>query len=64
MGTPGCIWFCLKRKPKVEEKIFNEKVLEKRCELYSKTMNTRLEAVEKRLDAKCVRKEVKQIGSK
>ena len=36
-------------------------MIEEICELYFKTMNTRLEAVEKNLDAKYDRKEVKEM---
>ena len=55
---PRCMWFCLKCKPKIEQNILNEK---ERCEMYFKTMNTRFEAIEKKLDAKCDSKEVKEI---
>ena len=41
--------------------ILNEKVIEERCELFFKTMNTRLEATEKTLYAKCDSKETKEI---
>ena len=61
MGKPGCMWSCLKCKPKLEKNILNEKVIEERCEMYFKTMNTRFEAIEKKLDAKCDSKEVKEI---
>ena len=54
MGKPGC-------KPKIEKNILNEKVIEERCEMYFKTTNTRFEAIEKKLDAKCDSKEVKEI---
>ena len=46
---------------KLEKNILKEKVIEERCEMYFKTMNTRLEAIEKKLDAKCDSKEVKEI---
>ena len=59
MGKPGCMWFCLKCKPKILKHILNEKVIEESCEMYFKTMNTRFEA--KKLDAKCDSREVKEI---
>ena len=48
IGKPGCMWFCLKCKPKKNiYYILNEKVIEERCEMNLKTMNTRFEAIEK-----------------
>ena len=44
MGKPGCMWFCLKWKPKVKKSIY-VKVVEERCEFYFKTMNKRLDAI-------------------
>ena len=52
MGKPGCMWFCLRGKPKIKK-------IRKLCEMYFKTM--RFEAIEKKLDAKCDSKEVKEI---
>ena len=48
----------LKCKLKIKKNILNEKVIEERCEMYFKTMNTRFEAIEKKLDES---KEVKEI---
>ena len=48
MGKPGCMWFCLKCKPKIKKNILNEKVIKERCKMYFKTMNTRFEAIEKK----------------
>ena len=48
----------LKCKLKIKKNILNEKVIEERCEMYFKTMNTRFEATEKKLDES---KEVKEI---
>ena len=28
MGKPGCMWFCLKCKPKIKKYILNDKVIE------------------------------------
>ena len=61
MGKPGCMWFCLKCIPKIYKNILNEKVIEERCDMYFKTMNKRFEAIEKKVDAKCDSKEVKEI---
>ena len=61
MGKPVCMWFCLKYKPNFFLNILNEKVIEERCEMYFKTMNTKFEATEKKLDAKCDSKEVNEI---
>ena len=41
--------------------ILNEKVIEEICEMYFKTMNSRFEVIEKKLDAKCDSKEGKEI---
>ena len=48
----------LKMQTKTKKNILNEKVTEERCEIYFKTMNTRFEAIEKKLDAKCDSKEI------
>ena len=62
IGKHGCMWFCLKCKPKKYiYYILNEKVIEERCEMYLKTMNTRFEDIEKKWDSKCDSKEVKEI---
>ena len=52
---------CLKYKPRIEKNILNDKVIEVRCDVYFKTMNMRFEAIEKKLEAKCDSKEVKEI---
>ena len=52
MGKPGCMWVCLKCQKKFFFNILNETVIEKRCEMYSKIMNTGYDS-----------KEVKEIVS-
>ena len=51
----------IKMQTKIYKNILNEKIIEERCEMYFKTMNTRFEAIEKKLDAKCDSEEIKEI---
>ena len=47
MRKPGCMWFCVPCKPKIEKNILNEKLIEQRCELYFNTLIARIEEIEK-----------------
>ena len=62
MRKPGCMWFCMPCKPKIEKIILNEKSIENRCEIYFSTLNARIEEIEeKKLHTKCDAHEVKEI---
>ena len=42
------MWVCLlEMQTKNIKNILNEKIIEERCEMYFKTMNTRFEAIDK-----------------
>lgn len=64
MRKPGCMWFCIGCKPKIEKNILNEKIIQERCELYLETINARLETLETKLQDKCDEQEVKEIVRK
>ena len=53
MRKPGCMWFCMPCKPKIEKNILNEKLIEERCELYFRTLIARIEEIERKLETKC-----------
>ena len=53
MQKPGCMWFCLPCKPKIEKNILIEKMIEERCELYLQTVNGRLNEIERRMEMQC-----------
>ena len=68
MRKPGCMWFCMPCKPKIEKHILNEKLIEERCELYFRTLIARIEEIEKKLETKCDAHEIqdfirKEIGT-
>ena len=61
MQKPGCMWFCMKCKPKVEKNILQEKTIEEKCATYCQMVNQRIDEVEKKLETKCDVNEVKEI---
>ena len=61
MQKPGCMWFCMKCKPKVEKNILKEKTIEEKCATYCQMVNQRIDEVEKKLETKCDVNEVKEI---
>ena len=61
MQKPGCMWFCMKCKPKIEKNILNEKSIEEKCALYFQAINVRTGEVECKLDTKCDANEAKEI---
>ena len=61
---PGCMWFCMPCKPKIEKNILNEKMIEERCKFYFETINIRLAEVEMKLEGKCDETQVKEIVKK
>ena len=61
MQKPGCVWFCLPCKPKIEKNILNEKVIEERCQFYFESINARLDEVERKLEGKCDENQVKEM---
>ena len=58
---PGCMWFCMECKPKVEKYILKEKTIEEKCATYCQLVNQRIDEVEKILETQCDVNEVKEI---
>ena len=47
MQKPGCMWFCMKCKPKVKKNILKETTIEEKCATYCQMLNERITEVEK-----------------